>query len=114
MLGELTFDNTLIPSLGVGCVFVVLYSQGWPNDYCRWVGGGNGSPPFWSCALAGSTNQYTPANMFTESTTYSAPCAPGEDSVGTAAATHSALQQPAARERAESNSFIPLPRSAAP
>jgi hypothetical protein len=87
VLGELTFDNTLIPSLGVGCVFVVLYSQGWPNDYCRWVGGGNGSPPFWSCALAGSTNQYTPANMFTESTTYSVPCAPGEDSVGTAAAT---------------------------
>jgi hypothetical protein len=64
----------------------VICSQGWPNDYCRWVSI-NGTSAFWSCALAGGNNQYSPANMFSESTTYSVPCAPGEGSVVTVTAT---------------------------
>jgi hypothetical protein len=31
------------------------------NDYCRWV---SSNPPYFSCALAGSTDQYTPPGQY--------------------------------------------------
>jgi hypothetical protein len=46
--------------------------QGAVNDYCRYVG----TPPsiWWSCALAGSSNQYTDPGTFFEKTTSAQPC----------------------------------------
>ena len=37
-------------------------------DYCRWVGNGGcrKEPSWWSCALAGETNQYSPKGKFHE------------------------------------------------
>merc|ERR1712080_707277 len=42
--------------------------QGVANDYCRWVGncGCRGSCSYWSCALAGSTEEYSPKGKFSE------------------------------------------------
>jgi hypothetical protein len=46
--------------------------QGAANDYCRYVG----TPPsiWWSCALAGSSNQYTDPGIYVEKTTSAQPC----------------------------------------
>lgn len=34
------------------------------NDFCRWVGNAPGTPGGWfSCAMAGSTEQYTPESL---------------------------------------------------
>ena len=43
-----------------------MQNQGVSNDYCRWVGncGCSGSCSWWSCALAGSSSQYTPKGEY--------------------------------------------------
>lgn len=48
--------------------------QGATNDYCRWVG----NPAYWSCALAGSFNQYSRAGQFSYLKTSAVPCSPAE------------------------------------
>ncbi len=49
--------------------------QGATNDYCRWVGNeSDDTGIWWSCALAGSSNQYTPPGQFSEETTSIQPC----------------------------------------
>jgi hypothetical protein len=42
------------------------------NDYCRFVG--DAPNTFWSCALAGSTDQYSPRGLFNFTTTSRLPC----------------------------------------
>jgi len=46
--------------------------RGVANDYCRYVGNTPGS--WWSCALAGSPDQYSPLGMFSQDSTSAVPC----------------------------------------
>ncbi len=46
--------------------------QGAANDYCRYVG--DAPNVWWSCALAGSNNEYSPAGLFTEAGMRRVPC----------------------------------------
>ena len=48
-----------------------IQNQGICNDYCRWVGdcGCRGECSSWSCALAGSSDQFTTIGQYNEEQT---------------------------------------------
>jgi hypothetical protein len=71
LFGKVT-GKAIIPKLGVinDCGYSTqtrgwydIQNQGAKNDYCRYVGGG-AQPAWFSCALAGATNQYTPITQY--------------------------------------------------
>ncbi len=67
--------------------------QGARNDYCRWVG--DAPNTWWSCALAGATNQYSPSGAFTQENTRTTVCAAGGLLCACAYCSRTFVRQPA-------------------